>query len=170
MRPFILTAAIVLADQITKLIVVKTITPYDWNSFVTVLGEDFFRIIHVRNLGVAFSMGSSLPGFLRFTLLKIIPLLVLCWVGRIVYLREKEGLSVYQSWLLAGVIGGGLGNLIDRFFRPLGVVDFLDFKFYGLFGLERWPTFNIADASVVVTVALLLISLLAQALVPDKKD
>lgn len=170
MRPFILTALIVLADQVSKLIIVKTIPPYDWNSFVTVLGEDFFRIIHVRNLGVAFSMGSSLPGFLRFLLLKILPLLVLVWVGRIVYRREKEGLTAYQSWLLAGVIGGGLGNLIDRFLRPRGVVDFLDFKFYGLFGLERWPTFNVADASVVITVGLLLISLVMQAIKPEKKD
>jgi signal peptidase II len=37
-------------------------------------------------------------------------------------------------------------------------VDFLSFKFYGLFGLERWPTFNVADASVVVSVCLLAIS------------
>ena len=39
-----------------------------------------------------------------------------------------------------GIVGGGLGNLVDRFFRKEGVVDFIDVKFYGLFGLERWPT------------------------------
>ena len=47
-------------------------------------------------------------------------------------------------------------------FRPDGVVDFLDFKFYGLFGLERWPTFNIADASLVVASIVLVILLFIQ--------
>ncbi|MDC7218549.1 MAG: signal peptidase II [Spirochaetales bacterium] len=168
LQPFILTIVVVLLDQITKLIIIKTIPAYDWDSFINVIGDDFFRIIHVKNLGVAFSMGSGLPDIFRFVLMKILPLLVLAWVGWMVYHREKEGLTVFQSWLLAGVIGGGLGNLIDRFFRPDGVVDFLDVKFYGLFGLERWPTFNVADAAVVVTVILLLISLLCQAV--KKKD
>jgi signal peptidase II len=59
-----------------------------------------------------------------------------------------------------GIIGGGFGNLIDRFFRPDGVVDFIDVKFYGLFGLERWPTFNVADSAVVVCGSLLFISML----------
>ncbi|MDC7223071.1 MAG: signal peptidase II [Spirochaetales bacterium] len=169
LRPFILTAAVILLDQITKLIIIKTIPAYDWSSFINVLGKDFFRIIHVRNLGVAFSMGSNMPDFVRFISMKILPLLVLCWVGWMVYHREKEGLTVYQSWLLAGVIGGGLGNLIDRFFRPEGVVDFLDVKFYGLFGMERWPTFNVADAAVVVTVILLLISLVLRAIRSEDK-
>jgi signal peptidase II len=169
LKPFILTLAIVLVDQLTKLIIIKTIPAYDWDSFITLLGEDFFRIIHVRNLGVAFSMGSGLSGPVRFVILKILPLFVLVWVGIMVYNREKEGLSSYQSWLLAGVIGGGIGNLIDRFFRPQGVVDFLDFKFYGLFGLERWPTFNVADASVVITVSLLFISLIIQGYSTYKK-
>jgi signal peptidase II len=48
--------------------------------------------------------------------------------------------------------------VIDRIFRPQGVVDFLSFKFYGLFGYERWPTFNLADASVVVCAVLLVVS------------
>ena len=47
--------------------------------------------------------------------------------------------------------------MIDRFFRAEGVVDFIDVKFYGLFGLERWPTFNIADASVVIAFASLIL-------------
>jgi signal peptidase II len=55
-------------------------------------------------------------------------------------------------------VGGGLGNVIDRIFRSEGVVDFLSFKFYGLFGFERWPTFNVADSSVVVCAVLLVIS------------
>ena len=63
-----------------------------------------------------------------------------------------------QRWAICGIVGGGIGNLIDRFFRAEGVVDFIDVKFYGLFGFERWPTFNIADASVVVCGVLLVLS------------
>jgi signal peptidase II len=62
---------------------------------------------------------------------------------------------------VAGIIGGGVGNLIDRVFRPEGVVDFIDVRFFGLFGLDRWPTFNVADSSVVVCGALLAASILA---------
>jgi signal peptidase II len=63
-----------------------------------------------------------------------------------------------QRWVLCGIVGGGIGNVIDRIFRPEGVVDFVSVKFYGLFGLERWPTFNVADSSVVVCAILLVVS------------
>lgn len=169
LKPYLLSLVIFVCDQLTKLWIVKNIPAYDWDSFITVLGKDFFRIIHVRNLGAAFSLGSGLPEGVRFLLLKLLTLAVLLWVARMVYHREKEGLTSLQSWLLAGVIGGGVGNLADRFFRPQGVVDFLDFKFYGLFGLERWPTFNIADASTVVCVSLLIITLLIQSIEQAKK-
>ncbi|HOX92234.1 MAG TPA: signal peptidase II, partial [Spirochaetales bacterium] len=65
-----------------------------------------------------------------------------------------------QGAELAGIIGGGMGNILDRIFRADGVVDFLSVKFYGLFGLERWPTFNVADATVVVCGILLAASTL----------
>jgi signal peptidase II len=69
-------------------------------------------------------------------------------------------LTSLQRWAITGIIGGGAGNLIDRIFRPDGVVDYISVKFYGLFGFDRWPTFNIADASVVVCVFLFLFSVL----------
>jgi len=52
--------------------------------------------------------------------------------------------------------------LLDRFFRAEGVVDFIDVKFFGLFGLERWPTFNVADSAIVVCGAGLFIALFIQ--------
>jgi signal peptidase II len=61
-----------------------------------------------------------------------------------------------------GILGGGLGNLADRIFRPAGVVDFIDVKFFGIFGFERWPTFNIADSAIVVCGILLLFTMLFQ--------
>jgi signal peptidase II len=156
-RYFILSAVLMIADQITKFLVAKSIPPYTvaWN-----FAGDFFRLIHVKNQGVAFSMGSGFPDFLRVILFIVVPLLVLVAVG--FYLIRGKDLTEGQKWSLAAIIGGGLGNQIDRIFRPDGVIDFLDFKFYGLFGLERWPTFNIADASLVVSSIILILLLILQ--------
>lgn len=154
-RYFILSAALIIADQITKILVMRFIPIYTvaWS-----FGGDFFRLIHVRNTGGAFSMGSGISEVLRIVFLIVIPLAVLTVVG--VYIAKGKGLTNGQRWTLAAILGGGLGNQIDRIFRPEGVVDFLDFKFYGLFGLERWPTFNIADASLVVSSFILVILLI----------
>ena len=73
------------------------------------------------------------------------------------YFKSSEPTTL-QGWVLCGIAGGGIGNVLDRIFRPEGVVDFISVKFYGLFGYERWPTFNVADASVVVCAILLVIS------------
>ena len=156
-RFFILSAALIIADQITKVLVIRFIPLYTaaWS-----FGGDFFRLIHVRNTGGAFSMGSGISEVLRIIFLIVIPLIVMTVVA--VYIVKGKELTKGQRWTLAAILGGGLGNQIDRIFRPEGVVDFLDFKFYGLFGLERWPTFNIADASLVVGSFLLVILLIRQ--------
>lgn len=151
--PFSLTALIIAADQLSKALVVAALEPYE--TGFSVFGG-FFRLIHVRNPGVAFSLGRSLPEPVRRVLFIAVPLAILA-VLTVYYLRTDE-LSRFQRWTAAGLVGGGLGNIIDRIARPDGVVDFLDFKFYGIFGLERWPTFNVADMSVVVCGILLVIS------------
>lgn len=153
-----MAAAAILIDQVTKAIVVRTVEPiYEQGFRIDVIG-DFFRIIHARNPGIAFSIGHTLPSNLRGVLFVLIPLVVL--VALVIFYFRSDEFTGVQRWCIAGIIGGGLGNLIDRVFRPNGVVDFLDFRFYGIFGLERWPTFNVADATVVVCSILLLITLL----------
>jgi signal peptidase II len=86
----------------------------------------------------------------------------------VVYFRNDEFNSV-QRWSICGIIGGGIGNIIDRFFRAEGVVDFIDVKFFGIFGLDRWPTFNVADAAVVVCGIILIVSFLIT-ICKEKKD
>ena len=71
--------------------------------------------------------------------------------------------------VLAGILGGGMGNLIDRIFRQLRVVDWMSVKFYGLFGLERFPTWNVGDGCVVVSVILLLITMIVDEVKNSKK-
>ena len=151
--PLILSIIIILLDQLSKSFVVKNIPM--GTVYASFFG-DFLQIIHVRNLGAAFSLGNGLSSSWRFISLCIIPLAVLI-VVLIAFFAAKE-LSQVQRWFVAGILGGGFGNLIDRFFRPAGVVDFIDVKFYGLFGLERWPTFNLADSAVLVCEIALVIS------------
>ena len=158
MLPLILSVVIIIADQITKAFIIKNVPV--GTVYFSLFG-DFFRIIHVTNLGAAFSLGNGLSSVWRFVSLCIIPLLVLLAV-LVVFFVTKE-LSQVQRWFIAGILGGGFGNLIDRFFRPDGVVDFIDVKFYGLFGLERWPTFNIADSAVLVCEIALVLSFILSA-------
>ncbi len=132
---------------------------------IPVLG-DYIRLIHVRNKAVAFSLGSSLPGNIRRVLFAFMPLAVIIMV-LIIYFRNNE-FNALQRWSICGILGGGLGNLIDRFFRPDGVVDFVDCYFFGIFGLERWPTFNVADMAVVICGLLFVLSFVQQIIAESK--
>ncbi|MDR3303806.1 MAG: signal peptidase II [Treponema sp.] len=154
--PFSLTVVILLADQGVKSFIAKR---WPQNSFIKdVFDNDILWIIHVRNKAVAFSLGSSLPDSVRPLLFTVLPIIVLGFL--VWYYFKSSEFTTLQRWVFAGIIGGGVGNLLDRIFRPDGVVDFISVKFYGLLGFDRWPTFNIADASVVVCCILLLISIL----------
>ncbi|MDR0601208.1 MAG: signal peptidase II [Treponema sp.] len=154
--PFLLTAVILIADQVSKEYIVKhwpqNVRIYD------VFSNGFLEIWHVRNKAIAFSLGRNIPEMLKPALFIIIPFLVL--VLLFVYFWKTSDLTRVQRWAVAGIIGGGLGNIIDRVFRPDGVVDFVSIKFYGLLGMDRWPTFNIADASVVVSCFILIVTML----------
>lgn len=156
--PFSLTFIIVFFDQYSKNWVVNKLPRV--NDTLFSIGNGFFRLVHVRNLGGPFSIGDSLPTLLRLFIMIYVPFLLLVIV--VVYYIWDKDLSSMQRWSLTGIVGGGLGNLIDRIFRPLGVIDFLDFKIYGLFGLDRWPVFNVADAAVIISTGLLLVTFLRQ--------
>lgn len=158
LRPLALVILIVVLDQVTKWIIVSRVPIFYQSGYtIEVLGE-FFRIIHVRNLGIAFSIGHGLAPWLRRILFVALPVAVMLVL--FFYFYMSSTLTQRQRWFVAGILGGGIGNIIDRIFRPLGVVDFLDVRFFGLFGLERWPTFNVADAAVVTFGMLLVLSML----------
>ena len=155
--PVFFGIGVFLFDQITKWLVVKYIPLY---SVKMQFFGDFLQIVHVRNLGAAFSVGGNLPQMLRSILLAAIPLVILVLV-MVIYFRNNT-FTWLQRWLICGVAGGGFGNLFDRVFRKDGVIDFIDVKFYGLFGFERFPTFNMADSFIMVCGILLMISFFVQ--------
>ena len=155
--PFSLVPGVIILDQITKWL---TVTYIPLRGMAVQFFDGLIRIIHVRNLGIAFSMGGDLSNTFRGILFTLLPAAVIVVLG--VYYFKSRDFTRLQRWAVAGIIGGGAGNLIDRVFRPGGVVDFIDVKFFGIFGLERWPTFNMADSAVVVCALLLAPSFLFQ--------
>ena len=153
--PVSLTAFALITDQLSKTFIVKN-WPVD-NTFISdVFNNDFLWIYHVRNTAIAFSLGHNLPDWLKPVLFVLLPVAVLVFL--IAYYFKSDEFTAVQRWVLAGILGGGLGNLIDRIFRSGGVVDFISIKFYGFLGFERWPTFNLADSFVVIFGILLLIT------------
>ncbi len=154
--PLLLAPAVAAADQIVKLIVVATL-PLE--RPVSVIG-DVVRLTYVQNTAIAFSIGRGIPDDLRRVLLLILPLAAIVLIAAY-YLTSAE-LSRLQRWLLAAIMGGGIGNYVDRVARPDGVVDFVDVKFYDILGFSRFPTFNLADSTVVIASILLLATSLAR--------
>ena len=154
--PLSLTAVIILIDQITKAIIVR-IEPFHPAFIHDVFDNEFLWIYHVRNKAIAFSMGENIPEPFKPFIFIIIPILVLGFL--VWYYFKTNEFTRLQRWAAAGIIGGGMGNIIDRIFRYDGVVDFISVKFYGFLGFERWPTFNIADSSVVVCCIILLVTM-----------
>ena len=155
--PFSLTALIIILDQAVKGIIV-TKWPLQGSLIRDVFSNEFLILYHVRNKAIAFSIGDNVAEPFRIILFIVVPVLVLIFLSWY-YLQSSEFTGL-QRWAIAGIIGGGVGNIIDRIFRKDGVVDFISVKFYGLFGLQRWPTFNIADASVVICCLILLVTML----------
>jgi len=153
--PLTLTALIILVDQITKAVIVK-LGP-EIGLIKDVFNNDLLWIYHARNKAIAFSLGEKFPDPVKKIAFIVIPILVLGFL--LWYYFKSDDFTKIQRWAAAGIIGGGLGNIIDRIFRSDGVVDFISVKFYGLFGFERWPTFNLADSSVVVCCILLFVSI-----------
>jgi len=155
--PLTLTGFILLADQWSKAFIVNN-WPREGTLIKDVFDNEILWIFHVRNKAIAFSLGHGIPDTLKPVLFIVVPLLVLAFL--LFYYLKSDDFTGLQRWAAAGIIGGGLGNIIDRIFRPDGVVDFISVKFYGIFGFDRWPTFNIADSSVVVCCILLFITIL----------
>ncbi len=157
--PYSLSIAIIILDQITKAIIVGTISE---NSIGLRCLGDFLWIVHVRNDAVAFSLGYGLPLAVKYVLFIFAPIVIMALLGYAVSAaRFDSEVSYFERWCLAGILGGGIGNIIDRVFRHLRVVDWISTATYGFMGMDRWPTYNLADASVVISVILLLVAIIA---------
>lgn len=134
-----LAAVVAVLDQVTKAWLTSFLRPGD---SVDVVG-DLLRLVHGQNAGGLFGLlqGQALP----FALVSSVV------VGLIVLYHARSGRNAYLSITLGLLLGGALGNLIDRI-RLGYVVDFVD---AGI-GDVRWYTFNVADAAISFAILLLL--------------
>ena len=127
---------VIILDQLTKELALSGLAdgPVD-------LIEGALTLRLTFNSGGAFGLLQGLPGFFLVATLVVV-VAILLWVRRIEDVRWMVPLGM--------VLGGGIGNVIDRVVRETGgVVDFID--------LHWWPVFNLADASIVIGVALILL-------------
>ena len=173
MKALYLSFAVVVIDQVTKLMVKGFSIPFlNINYEGMYLGQmipifgDFFRFTFVENPGMAFGYD---PGS-NFKLIMSVFSLVAS-IGLIFYLFVIRDKSWSLKIAIALILGGAVGNLIDRTFYGLffdyaplfygKVVDFFDVDFFDftLFGrsYDRWPVFNIADAAVTIGVLVLVL-------------
>ena len=154
--PLSLTAFVIVLDQITKALVVAYIPE---NTVFRSYFGDFLEIVHIRNTAIAFSIGTGLDIPVKLVFFVVLPIILMVLVIWCVISRKTDGdFTVFQKWCLAAIAGGGIGNLIDRCFRSLRVVDWISTDMYGFLGFDRFPTYNIADAAVTVSVCLLIVS------------
>ena len=115
----------------------------------------FFYLTHVRNTGAAFGLFSDAPQVYRLIFFISVSLIA---VGIIIGFYQKLSPGDRLAALALGLIlGGAVGNLIDRIFRQ-EVIDFLHFRLWRGYS---WPDFNVADSAIVVGVGLLVLELLA---------
>ncbi|MCK4305683.1 MAG: signal peptidase II [Candidatus Eisenbacteria sp.] len=145
MRGFLASAALVLIlDQATKIVVHSQM---ELDKIVPLLGE-IIRFRYIHNAGAAFGIfqGNRLL-FIAISLASVAAVLFLILSGRYVFRGSRIAFGF--------VLGGALGNLIDRLFLR-EVIDFIDIGV----GMHRWPTFNVADIGVTVGVLYLAASYL----------
>ncbi|MEJ7779711.1 MAG: signal peptidase II [Daejeonella sp.] len=138
-------------DQVTKNIARNKI---EYHETVTII-DNFLTLTKVENSGAFLSLGSSLPLFIKFFLLNLLPLLVLLY--GIYLLIEKTNMSRGLVVGLCFVIGGGFGNLYDRI-RFGSVTDFLHLNFT----IFQTGIFNMADVSIMVGMFVILTNIYAR--------
>ena len=172
MRVLFFTIAVLITDQLSKFYIKGISIPFlNLNLEGMYIGEsipilgDFFKITFIENPGMAFGFNPGSDFKLWVSLFSLV-----ASIGLLVYLYLARDKSLSLRIAIAMILGGAIGNLIDRMFYGIiydyapmfygKVVDFFDFDFFNFSILgrdyDRWPIFNIADASVTVGVLILI--------------
>lgn len=131
-----LAALILIADQLTKVLILGAFQLGDSTPVTS-----FFNVVRAHNSGAAFSFLAGASGWQRwfFTALGVLAALIILWM-----LKSHAGQKLF-AFSLACILGGAIGNVIDRVLYGY-VVDFLDFHWRGW----HFPAFNIADSAITI--------------------
>jgi len=137
------SALVLVLDQFTKVLILGY---YQLGDATRV--TSFFNVVRAHNTGAAFSFLAQAGGWQRwlFTGIGALAVVVIVWL-----LRSHAGQRLF-SFALALILGGAVGNVIDRVLYGY-VVDFLDFHWAGM----HFPAFNVADSAITVGAALLIL-------------
>jgi signal peptidase II len=148
-RALLIAAAVLVADQLTKAWIVVNY-PLGWEQQVI---PGLFRLVHTRNRGVAFGLLGSSGPVVQIGLL----VLIVAVVAFIIWQLARGGTDGLTRVALALVLGGALGNLVDRVLRG-EVVDFL--LLYVMKGGHelQWPAFNVADSAISTGACLVILA------------
>jgi signal peptidase II len=129
---------IIVLDQITKYLVASSLSPYD-----SIKIFPFLEIVNVRNTGAAFGSFKNLGS----------TFFIAVSVAAIIFVINLLVKKIYNTLGLSLVLGGAVGNLIDRIIYGK-VVDFIDFSV----GSFHWPAFNVADSSLTIGIIIILLT------------
>ena len=153
---FSISLFVVFVDQASK-IYIKLF--FDYYSSVSILG-DFLRFTYIENPGIVFGLD---VGNIIYYLISFLSLCIIFYILSLIktlYTDQKNNIVALISFSL--ILGGAIGNLIDRGFTLFnlfdyrGVIDFIDL---GITGIYRWPyIFNVADMSVTIGIIIFIIS------------
>ena len=134
---------VVLLDQVSKISMSRLLL-YGQSEMIT----PYFNLVMVYNQGAAFSFLANSGGWQRwfFSGLAFVVSLVIIWM------LHKNTTQRLFCWALTLILGGAVGNLIDRVLYG-HVIDFLDFHI----GTLHWPAFNVADSAITVGAALFVL-------------
>ncbi|NBY20544.1 signal peptidase II [bacterium] len=138
---------VVVFDQWTKQLILNR---FQWGQSLPII-DSFFALTYVRNMGAAFGILHNAPSYFREPFFILIPILAMVIITAV--LAKLNSTQKLTGVALSLVMGGAIGNLIDRV-RFGYVVDFLDFHWKEVY---HWPAFNIADSCIVVGVCYLFI-------------
>ena len=156
----LISAVVILADQLTKGLVEQTMSLHQSIEVI----PSFFHLTYIRNPGAAFGLFVGMSPEFRVIFFRLITVAAIAFI--LFYFvravqderhRVADGLAPdpVHRWLCLGlalVLGGAIGNFIDRL-RYREVIDFLDFFIQGY----HWPAFNVADSSITVGISILVV-------------
>lgn len=145
-----ISGVIISLDQLTKQIVLQKIL---YNDALSVI-PGFFDLTHVHNTGAAFGLLSKIDASIRVPLFLIVPGLALLIIAMV--FRKLEDKALLLAFALSLVIGGAVGNLIDRAAYNY-VIDFLLFHWKSA---AYFPAFNVADIAICVGVGILILDII----------
>jgi signal peptidase II len=135
---------VVILDLVTKGYIITHFPLYSSRPVI----PGFFNLVHIQNKGVAFGILGEASPVWRDSLLLLFPVVAMSGILIFALGYPQKRIGVLLS--LGGILGGALGNLIDRI-RFRGVIDFLDI----FWGQYHWPAFNVADSAITLGVLFL---------------